>query len=514
MAAPHVVVIGAGPSGCLLALLLAEQGARVSVYDLRHDIRAKDSDIVPDEAADCEENSQQKKQERQRSINLALSTRGLTALRRAGMAIQTIVTSQAVPMHGRCVHSESGTTSIHPYGQPGQYLLSVSRKRLTAALVQACDEHKNVSLFFLHKCVDVDVKSPSVTFIDDDGIQHVVDATLVVGADGAFSRVRAAMMREEAFDYSQSYIPCVYKELSLSPPVDKPHGNSNGFTPNALHIWPRLNFMLIALPNRTALSQSQEDNSNTRTINGKNDRNSNHVDKHEIADDDGNNEDDTSLFTATLFMPREKFDLLKTPRLVGEFFEEHFVDAVPCMPNITEEFFNNPTSSLVTVRCAPYNYGGKAILIGDAAHAIVPFYGQGCNAALEDAYLIADSILTHGWGQLDLALDSYSRERKNDADAIAHLALEHYHDMSKRSVSLYFIIKRRVEIGLNRLLPHIFIPLYSLVSFSNVPYSQAISRSRRQDIMIGILICGSIVIAVCICMINIQTTLSSRFWSK
>lgn len=513
MVAPHVVVVGAGPSGCLLALLLAEQGAQVSVYDLRNDIRVEDPDIVTDAADNCEENDQKRKQQRQRSINLALSTRGLTALERAGLTLRTTVTSQAVPMHGRCVHSESGTTSIHPYGQPGQYLLSVSRRRLTAVLVQACDDHKNVSLFFSHKCVEVDVNIPSATFVDADDTQHIIDATLVVGADGAFSRVRAAMMREDAFDYSQSYIPCVYKELSLSTPVDKPHLYSDGFTPNALHIWPRLNFMLIALPNRCALSEYCENDRKKNPVNGKDDRNGQYADKHKAVHGNGNRENDgISSFTATLFMPREKFDALKTPRLVSEFFEEHFVDAVPSMPNVTEEFFINPTSSLVTVRCAPYNYGGKAILIGDAAHAIVPFYGQGCNAALEDAHLIADCISKYGWDQLDVALDYYSRVRKNDADAIAHLALDHYNDMSKRSVSIYFIIKRRIEIYLNWLLPHKFIPLYSLVSFSNVPYSEAIKRARSQDLIIGILICGSIIISICIITATLIPMLHSRYF--
>lgn len=423
---PRVVIVGAGPAGCLAALLLAKEGAQVSVYDYRTDVRCKDGEQRP------------------RSINLALSTRGLSALDLVGLSSQ--LESCAIPMLGRCIHlKDYSLPSLHPYGQPDQFLLSVSRITLTEKLVDACAENPSVSLYFEHKCVSVDLDAARITLEKSNGELVTSEATLIVGADGVFSRVRSAMARRPCFDYSQSYIPAAYKELTLIATKDDVN-----FPLNALHIWPRGSFMLIALPNPT--------------------------------------KNDLELpCTATLFLPHETFKKLDSKESVRKFFEQYFPDALERMPLLVKEFFENPTPSLLTIRCGPHATE-KAVLIGDAAHAIVPFYGQGCNAALEDCTLLANAIREHGWANVSGALEHYARARKPDADAIADLALDHYHDMASRSASAYFRLKRRLEIVLNKYFPRTFLPLYSMISFSNIPYAQAIARAEKQDRIMGTMI--------------------------
>lgn len=420
---PNVVIIGAGPAGCLLALLLSKTARTIRVYDYRPDPRQS----VPTSPTN-----------RRRSINLALSTRGLTALSEAGLSEQ--VAAIGVPMHGRCVHpaSSSAPLQFQRYGLPGQFLLSVSRDRLNNLLLDACDAANGVHLSFGMRCVSVDLDVPSATLQPEDGRESVqVSADLVVGADGAFSKVRAIMARRDRFDFSQSYVSAAYKELSMV--NAELHGTGQAFPPEWLHIWPRHRFMLIALPNGP------------------------------------------TSFTCTLFMDKEQIDALDTPEMVEAFFNDHFPDAVAVMPTLTEDFRKNPTPSLLTIRCEPYNYLGKAVIIGDAAHAIVPFYGQGCNAAFEDCRLLGETIDRHGWEELHVALNDYSRTRKANADAIADLAIDHYVDMSSRSAKPFFVLRRRLEILANRFFPRSFLPLYSMISFSNTPYAEAVVRATEQD---------------------------------
>lgn len=420
---PHVIIIGAGLAGCLSALLLAKHGCSIDIYEYRSDMRKPDA--LP--AA------------HQRSINLALSTRGITALRQAGIADPII--ELGIPMHGRCVHhvnANSSSIEFQPYGQKDQFLLSVSRIKLNQALLDACDKFPSINIHFNTKCIDINLRAPSVTLQSITAEQIVATADLVIGADGSYSKVRSAMQREDRFNYSQSYVSAAYKELSMV------RSSVQGVKEEAmpvewLHIWPRHRFMLIALPN-------------------------NH-----------------HSFTCTLFMDKQEIDSLATEQQIESFFKTNFPDAVQLMPSLISDFKTNPTTSLLTVRCNPYHFEGKALLIGDAAHAIVPFYGQGCNAAFEDCRLLADAIYTYGLNNIRQAVISYADRRIENARTIADLALDHYEDMSSRAAKPFFVMRRRLEILANRFFPESFLPLYSMISFSNIPYAEAVRRAEQQD---------------------------------
>lgn len=447
----HVVIVGAGLAGCLGAVLIAQQSAlRVTVLEYRHDPRQ-------DSAAKSQG----------RSINLALSTRGLTALRAAGL--DHAVEQAGVPMHGRCAHNRRGGISVQPYGQPGQHLLSVSRRKLNEILLDACDSMPSVEVIFGAKCTAVDLEEGRVSFTvsaePDDGNDRRDDtasqseertlvADLIVGADGTYSRVRSAMERQlQRFDCSREHISAVYKELTISADsinamcaTLSDSARQNIMPQEYLHVWPRRNFMLIALPNT-----------------------------------DGS-------FTCTLFMDETELEQLSArgERAVHDFFYEHFPDAAELLPKLGKQFFQSPTSPLVTLRCKPFNYKGRAVLIGDAAHAIVPFYGQGCNAAFEDCVLLATALHANKMQNMQQCLSDYASARKANADTIADLAIEHYNDMASGTASLTHILRRRVGIALNRLFPHSFVPLYTMVTFSNIPYAEAVRRAKRQEDVIQV----------------------------
>lgn len=263
-------------------------------------------------------------------------------------------------------------------------------------------------------------------------------ADLIIGADGTYSKVRAAMERSvPRFDTSREHIAAAYKELSIPSDVAAATGMPREF----LHVWPRHEFMLIALPNL-----------------------------------DGS-------FTSTLFMDAGRLEALQAAGRARtlQFFETEFPDAVKLIPNVAEQFLEAPTPPLLTVRCRPYNWKGRAVLIGDAAHAIVPFFGQGCNAAFEDCVRLHATIHQHSLDDLETALNTYSATRKEHADAIADLAVAHYHDMASKSTSLLFAARRRLEILLHTIVPQSFMPLYSMVTFSNIPYATAVKRAEQQD---------------------------------
>src|SRR5262249_6374739 len=323
----EVTLVGGGLAGSLLALMFARKGnVRVTVYERRADVRA---DQI----------------EEGRSINLALAVRGIHALSRVGL--DTEVLANAIPMRGRFIHPVSGSTSLIPYGRkPDEVIHSVSRRGLNAQLLDALAKEPNAKVHFQHRCTGYNLRTRTLTIKDEvAGREFAVEAPVVIGTDGAASAVRLALMQSTRMNYSQDYLEHGYKELTIPPAAD----GSYRMEPNALHIWPRGGFMMIALPN---LDRS---------------------------------------FTCTLFLPHHGapgFDQLTVPGDVAEFFGTTYPDAVPLLTDLTEEFFRNPTGGLVTVRCAPWHHGGQVLLLGDAAHAIVPFFGQGMNCAFEDCEVL------------------------------------------------------------------------------------------------------------------------------
>ena len=435
---PRVSIVGAGLGGALMAAYLGQAGFPVEVYERRPDPR-----VGPVAGG--------------RSINLAISVRGIHALREVGVADEVL--RMAVPMRGRMIHGLGGELTFQPYGVCDEECInSVSRAGLNLALVSAAEHCPNVRMHFDHRCTGIDLETGAVELCNGSSGEALrAEGDLVIGGDGAFSAVRASMQRLDRFDYSQDYLEHGYKELSIPA---KPGG---GFMlePNALHIWPRRSFMMIALPN----------------IDGS--------------------------FTCTLFFPHEgpeSFAALRTEADVLRFYEATFPDAVPLMPTLCEDFFGNPTGSLVTVRCGPWHYRGKVVLMGDAAHAVVPFYGQGANAAFEDCTVLNQCLRDHGsdWGR---AFERFYALRKPDADALADLAIANFIEMRDHTGSKVFLMKKKAEKLLHRLFPHWYVPLYTLVSFTRTPYAEAVHQARVQnrvvlDLVISLLISLAVLLAL------------------
>jgi kynurenine 3-monooxygenase len=409
----HTLIVGAGLAGALMACYLARRGHHVSIYERRPDPRAKG--FIGG-----------------RSINLALSARGLAGL--AGVGLDQQVLARAIRMPGRMIHpaSPGAATVFQPYSaNPADAINSISRSDLNLTLINAAAAHEHVLFQFDHPCLDIDLAATAATFQTPSGPRRV-EADLIIGADGAFSAVRGAMQKIDRFDYSQSYLEHGYKELHI-PPRD------GGFAmdPHALHIWPRGGSMMIALPNP-----------------------------------------DRS-FTCTLFWPFEAFDALRTPAEVEHHFRGHYSDAVPLMPTLAEDYARNPTGSLITIRCRPWAVG-RTVLLGDAAHAIVPFFGQGMNAAFEDC-LTLDRCLGEHPEDLGAALHHFQQIRKPNADAIADMALENFVEMRDRVGRPDFLYRKKVEQAIHESFPGRVTPLYNLVSFSTVPYAEALARGRALD---------------------------------
>jgi kynurenine 3-monooxygenase len=412
-----VTLVGAGLAGSLFAVLLARRGHEVTIYERRPDPRKGPSG-------------------RSRSINLAISTRGIHALSQVGL--DRAILDLAIPMRGRMIHALDGSLAFQPYGTEAHHVIhSVSRATLNQMLVETAEALPNVKVLFGKRCVDVDLDAATCTFEDaGTGSVERVAADLVVSADGAYSEVRAAMQRTDRFEYSQSYLPHGYKELTIPPKAD----GAFAIAPNALHIWPRGGFMMIALPNR-----------------------------------DG-------TFTCTCFWPFEGPNGLRSLKTEGEvldYFRRVFPDTVPLIPTLGEDYLANPVGSLVTVRCAPWHWKDRAVLLGDAAHAIVPFYGQGANAAFEDCVLL-DRCMEESPADLESAFARYFSARKEHADTLADLAIGNFVEMRDRTGSKLFLAGKRLEKVLHRLFPRWFVPLYYLVTFSRTPYADAVRRARAQ----------------------------------
>jgi kynurenine 3-monooxygenase len=415
--AAKFVLIGSGLAGGLLAAYLGRRGYDVDLYERRADPR--EGNIVGG-----------------RSINLAISTRGIHALEQIGIAEEAL--RHAIPMRGRMIHDKSGALHFAPYDvDPKKCINSIGRASLNTTVIEAAQRHTNVRVHFNHKCTDVDLAEAACHLETESG-NLTVHGDAVVGVDGAFSAVRASMRRKiDDFQYNESYLAHGYKELTIPPAPD----GLWRIAKNALHIWPRKSFMMIALPNP-----------------------------------DGS-------FTCTLFWEFEgprSFATTKTDDEVRRFFGEEFPDAVPLMPSLLEDFRNNPTGSLVTVRCAPWYYRDRVCLIGDAAHAVVPFYGQGMNAAFEDC-VVLDTCLEKFANNRERAFAEYFGRRKENADALADLAIGNFIEMRDKTASKTFRTKKKLDHLLEATLPGAYLPLYTMVTFTRIPYAQAARRARLQD---------------------------------
>ena len=443
-AGKSVIIVGAGLAGSLLACYLAKLGYSVAVYERRSDPRK--AGYVGG-----------------RSINLALSARGLWAL--DGVGLKDEILTHAIPMRGRIMHKpeRNPTLVFQAYGKPTDAINSISRGGLNLALIHAAARHENVTFHFDRRCLEVDANRCEVSFIDEtnpSATPVTASADLVIGADGAFSAIRTALQKTDRFEYSQSYLGHGYKELHI-PPVEGGGGAHNGYAldPNALHIWPRGSAMMIALPN---------------------------PDKS---------------FTCTLFWPYDgehSFAPLNTPETVRAFFEKHYPDAQPLMPTLVEDFLRNPVGSLVTVRSWPWSRHsdrGTVAVLGDAAHAIVPFFGQGMNAAFEDVRTLSECLTAKG-GDIRAAVEECQRLRKPNADAIAQMALENFIEMRDKVGSRAFLWRKKLEHAVQAVAPRAFPSRYELVSFSTVPYTQALAAGEKFDRLINLLLAASVGIVI------------------
>lgn len=418
----NILIIGAGLCGSLLALRLGQRGYNVSVYEMRPDLRKTDISAG-------------------RSINLAFSDRGNKAMKLVG--IEETVNKLCIPMNGRMLHDRDGNTFLSNYsGRDHEYINSISRGELNGLLLTQAEKHDNVTIHFNKKCQSVDFENTTAHFQDyNTKDEFIEDADAIIATDGAGSALRKSyyLERKFLFSFSQDYLTHGYKELSILPTET---GDYKTYK-NALHIWPRGDFMVIALPNL-----------------------------------DGS-------FTVTLFLSYAEgeynFNNLTTPEIVTEFFQKEFPDALELMPNLVEDFFENPTAPLGTVKCSPWHYKGNTLLMGDSAHAIVPFYGQGMNASFEDVVEF-DAVLDKHEGNWETIFTEYEKTRKKDTDAIADLAIDNFHEMKDHVGQAIFQEKRKIEMALEKEFPNEYSSKYSLVTFNeHIGYREAMLRGRAQD---------------------------------
>jgi len=414
-------IVGAGLVGSLQAILLAKKGYDVTVFENRPDLRK--AKLVAG-----------------KSINLSMSDRGWKALKAAG--IEGDIRDIAIPMYKRCMHALDGTLTYQNYGKEGQAIYSVPRGGLNQKLMNLASKYPSIKHNFNKKCLDIELGTNTLVFEDTqtkEEEKHAFDK--VFATDGAFSAVRLRMQKTAMFDFSQKYLDHGYKELMIPANEDGTHKLDK----NCLHIWPRGEFMMIALANQEG------------------------------------------SFTCTLFFPmfgEESFDTINTPEKVTAFFNKTFPDAVPMMPTLLDDYFENPTSTLIMVRCNPWNIEDKVLLLGDSSHATVPFYGQGMNSGFEDC-TVFDEMLEAANGNWDGLFDNYSKVRIKDGNAIIDLSLMNYIEMRDLTGNKDFLLRKKIEAKFSNLYPDKWIPMYSQTTFSHIPYSQVIANGKEQDVLMA-----------------------------
>ena len=412
------IIVGAGLVGSLWAVYLSKAGYKVTIYERRMDIRKAEISAG-------------------KSINLALSNRGWKALDAVGVGDE--IREIAIPMYGRTMHDLEGNLTYQPYGKEGQAIFSVSRGGVNAKMMDIAEEHGNATIHYNKECIGCDTKNGVVYFEDQiTGEKSEAKADVIFAADGAFSAVRYhSFQKKDRFNFSQNYISDGYREILLPANED----GSYKLDKNALHIWPRGRFMLIALAN-----------------------------------EDGS-------FTCTLFMPHDgdenSFDQLNSKEQVDSFFKKTFPDFYEMMPNIGDAWEDHPLSSLAIMRSYPWHHD-KVALMGDAAHATVPFYGQGMNGGFEDCTVLWELMQKHNedW---DKIFPEYSVIRKPDGDALQDLSLDNYYVMRDYVADPKFLLQKKIEAKFSKLYPDKWMPLYSQVTFSEIRYSDAYNNGKRQD---------------------------------
>lgn len=411
----NIAIIGSGLVGSLLAIYLRKHGHDITVFDRRPDIRnIKFSG---------------------RSINLAMSNRGWTALREVG--IEEEIKKIGIPLDKRAMHVVGQPEYYQKYGKEGEAIWSISRGVLNKKMIDLAED-AGVDFRFNEKVWDVDLPEAKIfTGETEKSEWKEYQYDIIFGCDGAFSRVRHKMQRRSRFDYSQDFIDVGYKELTIPANED----GSHKLDKNSFHIWPRGKFMLIAMPNL-----------------------------------DGS-------FTCTLFMPFDgevSFENIKTKENAQEFFVTYFPNVMQVMDSLMEDFFKNPTSAMVTMKCYPWTYWDKVALVGDSAHAVVPFYGQGMNAGFEDIYCLNNMIEKFG-DDWEAVFSTYQKERKPNADAIAELSYRNFMEMSSKTADPQFLLQKKIEKRFAQKFPEKWIPAYSRVTFSNRPYAEALAIGDAQE---------------------------------
>lgn len=418
--AQRVAIVGGGLAGSLLALSLSERGYAVDVFERRSDPR-----VIGAESG--------------RSINLGLSKRGIQALTEVGLI--DMVMPLTVVMRGRMIHAPDGGTRLQPYGKNrGEVLYSIDRNELIQLLLDRADRQPGVTLHFEHRFVSAD-KERRTLEMESEGATRTIDADWVICADGAFSRCRPEMQRGIRADYHQEYLEWGYKELTLAAGPD----GQSVIDLTALHVWPRAHCLFVSHPNR-----------------------------------DGSH-------TLTLFLPHEgpdSFETTKTPEDIRALFQKYFPDLLPMLPALVDQWISRPTGALLTTKTAPWRFEDWMVLVGDSAHAVYPFYGQGMNSAFEDCSALLSALKANA-NDRARAFTLYEQSRRPQTDVLMELSKANFVELRQKVSSPWFLARKRLDVALNRLMPKVWLPIYTMVSHTTMPYAEALARARKQDRILG-----------------------------